>query len=214
MDNLDQVSQDLETMDPTEIVDLSTLPNVGPNPNRQKPKVTTKDLWNSQWGIMLLSSEIHDPTSFIGKKWITRFRVPFPVNNQIVQMCKEANVFQVKSERTSIPVEFKVLISLRILAKNHDSETLNELSLVGASTCNLIFRQFVLNFRNSFFRKIVYVPEGEELRKCIDVYKIMGFNGCFGSIDCTHVRWNKCPSEWQNFCIGKEGFPIIVRVCG
>lgn len=188
---------------------LSVLPDAGPNPNRQKPKITAEQLWKSPWGIMVLNPETSDPTSFSGKKWIARFRVPLPVFHQIVEMCQKKNIFGIMRNKLAIPIEFRVLISLRILAKNHDSETMCELSLVGASTCNKIFRKFVVNFKREYFKQIVYLPEGEELRKVMDVYKILGFNGCFGSMDCTHLRWNKCPAEWQNYCIGKEGFPTL-----
>ena len=43
----------------------------------------------------------------------------------------------------------------------------------------------------------------------IYIYKILGFNGCFGSIDCTQLRNHKCPRKWQNFCIDKEGYPTL-----
>ena len=107
---------------------------VVPNPNRQKPKVTPNKLWSSPWGELLLNPETQDPTPFLGKKWITRFRVPFPVFQQIVEECKESILFNMKRKSYSVPVEFRVLIALRILAKNYDCDTLNELSLVGAST--------------------------------------------------------------------------------
>ena len=31
-----------------------------------------------------------------------------------------------------------------------------------------------------------------------------GFNGCFGSIYCTHIFWNRCQKKWTNYCTGKE----------
>jgi hypothetical protein len=43
----------------------------------------------------------------------------------------------------------------------------------------------------------------------MEVYKIMGFNGCIGSVDCTHIHWNKCKKQWQNVCIGKEAYPTL-----
>jgi hypothetical protein len=209
MNTLYADADDTELLLPFLDDDLTILQEEGPNPNRQRPKITAEKLWNSSWGTMLLNPETSDPISFSGKKWITRFRVPFPVYIQIVEMCNKKNIFGIKRSKLAIPIEFRVLIALRILAKNHDSDTMCELSLVGASTCNTIFRTFVLNFRREYFREIVFMPEGEELQKVMDVYKLLGFNGCFGSIDCTHLWWNKCPSYWQNYCIGKEGYPTL-----
>ena len=124
-------------------------------------------------------------------------------------MCKESNLFNMKRKSYSVPVEFRVLIALRILAKNHGCDTLHGLSLVGASTCSKFFCTFVINFARLYFEHLVFVPEGEQLRKTMDIYKIRGFNGYFESIDCTHLRWNKYPRKWQNFCIGKEGYPTL-----
>jgi hypothetical protein len=181
-----------------------------PNPNRTRPKISSEVLWESAWGQMLRNPETRDPRTFYGKKWITRFRVPFPVFETIVEMCERDNIFQIKRTLSMpIPVPFRVLVSLRMLGKNHDFDTLNELSLIGASTCHVIFVTFVTNFVKKYFHKLVNIPQGEELRAVMEVYKIMGFNGCFGSIDCTHIHWNKCKKQWQNFCIGKEGYPTL-----
>ena len=37
----------------------------------------------------------------------------------------------------------------------------------------------------------------------------MGLPGAVGSIDCTHVWWDRCPVNGQNDYIGKEGFPTV-----
>jgi hypothetical protein len=106
-----------------------------PNPNRTKPKVSSQILGESTWGQFVRNPETRDPKSFYGKKWITRFRVPFPVYEKIVEMCERDNIFQLKRNQSMpIPVAFRVLVSLRILAKNHDCDTMNELSLIGTST--------------------------------------------------------------------------------
>ena len=131
--------------------DVSILEEEGPNPNHQRPKMTAEILWNSSWGALLQYPETCDPISFSGKKWISRFRAPFPVYIQIVEMCKK-NIFGIKRSKLAIPIEFRVLIiALRILARNHDCETMCELSLVASSTCKVIFRTFVLNFRCEYF---------------------------------------------------------------
>ncbi len=66
---------------------------------------------------------------------------------------------------------------------------------------------FLKHIVKLFFNKYVYMPEGDELREIMNKYKIMGFNGCIGSIDCTHVLWNKCPLSLRNYCIGKGKTP-------
>ena len=36
------------------------------------------------------------------------------------------------------------------------------------------------------------------------VYARLGFPGAIGSVDCTHVRWFRCPALFQNTYSGKE----------
>ena len=40
-------------------------------------------------------------------------------------------------------------------------------------------------------------------------YKALGLPGCIGSMDCTHLHWDKCPTNLTNLCTGKEGFPSL-----
>jgi hypothetical protein len=62
-----------------------------------------------------------------------------------------------------------------------------------------------MHFKDEFIR----LPEGEELSKILEVYKRLGFPGCVASMDCTHVRWLRCPRDLTNSCIGKEGYPTL-----
>jgi hypothetical protein len=37
----------------------------------------------------------------------------------------------------------------------------------------------------------------------------MGFPGCVGSMDVTHIYWDKCPNYLRFLCKGKEGKPTL-----
>ena len=37
----------------------------------------------------------------------------------------------------------------------------------------------------------------------------MGLSGAIGSIDCTHIFWDRCPKRSQNNYTGKEGSPTV-----
>ncbi len=77
----------------------------------------------------------------------------------------------------SIPIEFKLLVVLRMLARGNDLDTINELSMIPQSTCNKLFHDFTHNFVELFLHKHVNMPEGNELRCIMNTYKSMGFNG-------------------------------------
>ena len=46
----------------------------------------------------------------------------------------------------------------------------------------------------------VYVPEGEELDSVVEGNRRAGLPGCVGSMDCTHVLWDKAAKKVTNQC--------------
>jgi hypothetical protein len=159
----------------------------------RKKRITTEDLWRSPWGVLLRHPEVSISTSVAGTKFRLRFRVPFALfNDVIIPNCKRVNVFNMKNS-SAIPLEFKVLILLRILARGNDLDTLCELSGVPISTCHNIFLTFIKSFTVNCFDEYVSMPTGDKMKEVMNTYKLLGFNGCVGSMDCTHIYWNKCP---------------------
>lgn len=43
----------------------------------------------------------------------------------------------------------------------------------------------------------------------VDEYASLGLPGCVGSVDCVHVGWDKCPSQYLSLNKGKEHFPLV-----
>ena len=167
------------------------------------------NLWETNWGKTLLNPSTADCETWEGKKFRRRFRIDYRMfRDIIVPLCKDSNVFEMKIS-SQIPIEFKVLVALRILGRDNDCDTISELSAIGESTCNNIFRKFVVNFAKHFFESYVNFPEGDELKRVMEVYRQLGFPGACGSMDGTHVRWFSCPKHLTNSCKGKESYPSL-----
>jgi hypothetical protein len=62
-----------------------------------------------------------------------------------------------------VPIEFKILIALRILGRDCDADTASELSGIAASSCNYFFKQFINGFSEALLEEWIKFPEGEEL---------------------------------------------------
>ena len=96
-------------------------------PPRKKPRGfygRCKDVWDTNWGKMLRNPDVKDPTSRIGRLFRRRFRVDYELfDDLLVPICKENNVFE-QTITSSIAVEFKILISLRILGRDNDCDTI------------------------------------------------------------------------------------------
>ena len=145
--------------------------------------------------------------------FIRRFRVPYQIFKEvIVPDCKANDVFDNNQDHFIVPIELKILIALRILGRDACADDCSENTGVSEQSCNRYFKQFVINYSYKCFSKYVYFPEvgSAELTSVMEVYRLLGFPGCLGSLDATHVKWDKCPSEHKWRCTGKEGEPTVV----
>lgn len=182
---------------------------------RKKPKLertrTPKpECWDSSWAQLILNPETEFIDTPAGRTFRRRFRVPFVLfRDHLVKICDEHNIFN-EQRKSRIPLEFKILLSLRILGRGNCADDIQEfIPSIGHSTINFIFKEFVPAFVHHFYHIYVTVPEGNEMKKVMEVYARLGLPGAMGSMDCTHVRWERCPVEYTNHCIGKEGYPTL-----
>jgi len=79
----------------------------------------------------------------------------------------------------------------------------------GKTTVNEMFKTFVKNYSAAYYDVHVYVPEGEEMDQVIADYTKMGFPGCVGSMDVTHLMWKQCPSALRHVCTGRYHCPSV-----
>jgi hypothetical protein len=157
------------------------------------------NLDSSCWGQMLNDPTLNIPDSMAAKRFRRRFRVPpFIFFHVLIPLCAEGKIFKVKSEagRRLIPIKYKLLVALRMLGRGSVADDCFEMSGIPESTCNKIFHQFVLNFCQRYFHRFITFPRKlDELLKMMEVYRRLGLPGCIGSIDVTHVHWDKCAKE-------------------
>jgi hypothetical protein len=171
------------------------------------------DLWASEWGRLLKHHNTMTPGTFEYVKFRLRFRVPYPLfKYRLIPAIKDANIFN-KKRASYIPIEFKVMVALRIIGRDTDCDTASELSGIPKSTCNNIMKEFCLAFSKAFYDEFVYFPGGDELSKIMETFAKVGFPGAVGSMDVTHFRWLACPKEEFNLCKGKYPFPTLACQC-
>jgi hypothetical protein len=170
------------------------------------------DYWETNWGRWLRNPEIQNPKSKLAKMFQLRFRVPFILfDRQILKMCKDDNIFDMTYEesKNGVPIEFKILLSLRILGRGNYYDDINELSSVPSSSIPYYFHTFVKKFAILYYDQFIRMPGEASLKERMAHYAALGLGGAMGSLDCTRLWWNHCPKWLRNLCIGKEGFPTL-----
>ena len=170
---------------------------------RRNSVLTEEALWDTPWGKLLRECfEVVAEISYQSKVFRRRFRIPFAVFKLLLSKCKKKGVWG----RTIIPYEFRILIGLRILGRGNCADDISEMSGVGESTVNTIFKDFCSGLVDHFYDEYVFFPEGEELQEVQEVYGQFGFPGACGSMDVTHLPLGKCPEGLKVLATGKEKF--------
>ena len=84
---------------------------------KSRKRLKRRDYWSTPWGLILLDHDVSDIRSRSGKKFRLRFRIPFIIYKDVIlKRCVEVNLFgTVHENKVRIPLEFKILIALRIL---------------------------------------------------------------------------------------------------
>jgi hypothetical protein len=168
----------------------------------------------SCWGRMLVNDRMKDPGDRKGGKLFRRrFRVPWPLFEQLVTITRESGWFSEKPNCTGIrgaPLELKILAVLRVLGRGYCFDGVEELCLISAESLRIFFRKFVTLFARENYAKYCTHPQTpEEIERAMGVFTKLGLPGCIGSTDCVHIRWERCPAGSRSSHKGKEGFPTL-----
>lgn len=170
------------------------------------------DYWSSTpWGQLLDHPDIDKEGSEEFLTFRGRFRMTPRMFRKVTDFCRKNNIFGNQYEVKKIPLEFKILAALRILARDVCIEDVKEGSGMRRSTILSCFHKFISGMSSEkVLKKFVSPPQGDQLKESLQTFEKLGFPGCIGSIDCTHIRWDHCPHSWKNnMTSSKEAGPTV-----
>ena len=164
---MDSSSEDGEVGEQVEIGRRRKRPFQRRSPKKNKDV----DPWrNNAWLQLLQDNQVKDPKTRQGKDFRRRFRVPYPVFERIVQICRTTGEFIFNyspvdvTGQLSIPLELKILAVLRMLGDGTKFMTGSELSsFMSEATLNKFFKDFCSIFRKHFQTVFIKVPEGNKI---------------------------------------------------
>ena len=172
-----------------------------------------------KWMLWIQDLEIRDPTSRNGKRFRNLFRLPFSIFEAIVDSCKNTGdslfVYGLKdcTGEYSIPIEVKIMFTLRVLAGGTKIADAAELSgFMSNSEGNRFFKKFVVKFALIFEHIHIRPLEGDELLRSMATYARLGIPGAAGSVDCTFIPWGRVPADMHNLCDGDKGVGALFEV--
>ncbi|CBJ30444.1 transposon protein, putative, Pong sub-class [Ectocarpus siliculosus] len=167
------------------------------------------------WARMLEDKDLEESNSRTSKQFRLDFRVPCAFFLRLVALVKSKNWFATAgcdaAGRQSHPVEHKVLAWLTILGRGNCFASIYQMSWMSAATVQAMFHMFCKHFAREMYDEHIYLPSEQngELDHVMKQYDRLGFSGAMGSMDVTHIVWNKCPYNLPRSYTGKEGVPTI-----
>ena len=108
-----------------------------------------------------------DQLSKDGRLFRRRFRVPYPIFQQIGSLTREKMWYKETDGigRPSAPLELKILGVLRVLGRGMCFDGIAELTNIGEEAIHVFFHSFCRNFATELFSKYCKSPDSDEEKK-------------------------------------------------
>jgi hypothetical protein len=193
------------------VLGLSAKESAATNGKRKRSRVRRKaPTWeDSPYGKLLLDCRCQG-----GTEALTRFRgainIPYDVYCSIYESYIECNPPMADARgQVSTSTAIKVMVALSFLSNASQLKILSLLSNLSAEVCRKASIKVIGFIEQQLFPKKVLWPTVHNglLDSTLKEYNAAGLPGCIGSIDCTHVHWDKCPASHRSLYLGKEKFP-------
>ncbi|XP_066341234.1 uncharacterized protein [Miscanthus floridulus] len=105
----------------------------------------------------------------------------------------------------------KCTIAIRQLDTGSSTDELDEYLKIGETTAMEAMKNFVKGVRDVFGERYLRRPTMEDTERLLKLGERRGFPGMFGSIDCMHWQWERCPNAWKGqFTRGDQKVPTLI----
>ncbi|BAS98471.1 protein ALP1-like isoform X2 [Oryza sativa Japonica Group] len=105
----------------------------------------------------------------------------------------------------------KCTAAIRQLATGSGADELDEYLKIGETTAMDAMKNFVKGIREVFGERYLRRPTVEDTERLLELGERRGFPGMFGSIDCMHWQWERCPTAWKGqFTRGDQKVPTLI----
>lgn len=170
------------------------------------------------WLIDLSNPNVRDPSKREGKEFRRKFRVPYPVFQDILMLTKDIpdrafhHLPRTVTGAWVIPLELKILMVLRVQAGGLKFVDAAELTgYMTEGTACAFFKHFNKMFRCFHQETIIRPLTGDAMKESMRTYAMLGLPGCVGSVDATFIPWERCNNALQNLCSGDKGKGLLYQ---
>jgi hypothetical protein len=144
-----------------------------------------------------------------------RFRMSRPLFERIVHALGQWSDYFTQrvdaANRLGLSPLQKCTAAIRQLAAGSAADELDEYLKIGETTAMEAMKNFVRGVREVFGERYLRRPTVEDTERLLKLGEKRGFPGMFGSIDCMHWHWERCPVAWKGqFTRGDQKVPTLI----
>ena len=107
-------------------------------------------------------------------------------------------------------LELKILGCLYVIATGNLQFQVSKKMDLSKEVHMQFFIVWLANMSSTKPEFIHFPLDNDGYRFVVDNHASMGLPGCVGSVDCVHIGWDKCPSQFFNLYKGKETYPLVL----
>ena len=97
------------------------------------------------------------------------------------------------------------------MATGSGADELDEYLKIGETTAMEALKKFVKGVREVFGERHLRRPTMEDTERLLKLGEKRGFPSMFGSVDCMHWQWERCPNAWKGqFTRGDQKVPTLI----
>ena len=211
------------------VADLPTvqqpLPRPPPPAPRRKPKkkrtkyprrIQRDSIWWTRFLAPAQRAELLQiPNGRLAKQFRKLFHAPYAVFLDLMSIATErwwpdwTEENRCRAGKLVSSLDLKILGSLFVLAQGVTHYVCSTCSNVSEEVHRSFFHQW-LRHMSSIKDEFIFMPYDDlTYHKVSDDYAARGLPGCVGSVDCVHIGWDRCPTQYKNMYTGKEGYPSV-----
>ncbi|XP_002449057.2 putative nuclease HARBI1 [Sorghum bicolor] len=144
-----------------------------------------------------------------------RFRMSKPLFQRIVDALGQWSEYFTQRvdavNRQGLSPLQKCTAAIRQLATGSAADQLDDYLKIGETTAMEALKNFVKGVREIFGERYLRRPTMEDTERLLKLGERRGFPGMFGSIDCMHWQWERCPVAWKGqFTRGDQKVPTLI----
>jgi hypothetical protein len=145
-----------------------------------------------------------DPNGRLAKQFRKLFHTPFDVfvdlfNLSTERWWQEWNEDNIcRAGKLVSSLDLKILGALFVLAQGVSHVICSTCSNLSEELHRCFFHEWIRNM-SSIKDEFIFMPQDDRtFQKVTEEYAARDLPGCVGSVDCVHIGWDRCPTQYKN----------------